>query len=46
VKLEDEQAERLGRWLQYGFGAAGGPVAAILARTTPIGPLGVEALIG
>jgi hypothetical protein len=40
VKLEDEQADRLGMWVHYGFGAAGGPVAVVLAKTTPIGPLG------
>jgi hypothetical protein len=46
VKLEDEQAERFGIWLHYGFGAAGGPVAAILARTTPIGPVGAGLAVG
>jgi hypothetical protein len=46
VKLEDEQADRLGTWLHYGFGAAGGPVAAILARTTAIRPLRAGLAVG
>jgi hypothetical protein len=46
VKLEDQQADRLGMWLHYRFGAAGGPVAAVWARTTPIGPLGAGLAVG
>ncbi|MGH8873937.1 MAG: DUF1440 domain-containing protein [Acidimicrobiia bacterium] len=46
MKLEDEQAERLGLWLHYGFGATGGPVATVLARTTPIGPLSAGLAVG
>ncbi len=46
VKLEDERAERLGMWLHYGFGAAGGPVAAALTRTTPLGPLASGLAVG
>ncbi|MGH2655495.1 MAG: hypothetical protein ACRDIZ_02135 [Actinomycetota bacterium] len=40
------RADRLGMWLYYGFGAAGGPVAAALARTTPIGPLRAGLVVG
>jgi hypothetical protein len=46
AKLGDEQANRLGMWVHYGFGAAGGPVAMVLARTTPLGPLPAGLAVG
>jgi hypothetical protein len=46
VKLENEQEEQLGMWLHYGFGAAGGPVATVLARTTRMGPLAAGLAVG